>query len=300
MMIKAAIIGYGNIGRAMVEAIEAAPDFKLCGVVRRSVEGHSQHKALADVEIVDNVDALSEKPDVALLCTPTRTMKEMAQMYLEKGIHTVDSFDIHTQIPMLREALDPIAKANGAVSVIAAGWDPGSDSVVRTLLEACAPKGITYTNFGPGMSMGHSVALRAIPGVKDAISVTIPKGSGLHRRMCYVQCEEGYDHGQIESRILEDDYFKHDEVHIQFVDDVESVRDKGHGVHLERKGVSGKTNSQRFSFDMTIDNPALTAQVMVSCARAAMRQAPGCYTMIELPPIDLLPGDRMSHIARLV
>ena len=44
--------------------------------------------------------------------------------------------------------------------------DPGSDSVVRTLLEAIAPKGITYTNFGPGRSMGHSVAVRAIDGVR--------------------------------------------------------------------------------------------------------------------------------------
>ncbi len=299
-MIKAAIIGYGNIGRAMVEAVEAAPDFTLCGVVRRSTQGHPLHKALTNVEIVDDVENLSSRPDVALLCTPTRTMREIAEKYLEKGIHTVDSFDIHAQIPMLRGTLDPIAKAHGAVAVVAAGWDPGSDSVVRTILEACAPKGITYTNFGPGMSMGHSVALRAVPGVKDAVSITIPKGSGLHRRMCYVECEEGYDSRLVERKILEDDYFKHDEVHIQFVESVDSVRDKGHGVHIERKGVSGKTHAQRFSFDMLINNPALTSQVMVACARAATRQVPGCYTMIELPPIDLLPGEREEHIARLV
>ena len=69
---------------------------------------------------------------------------------------------------------------------MAAGWDPGTDSVVRTLLEAMAPKGHTYTNFGPGMSMGHTVAVKAIPGVKDALSMTIPLGTGIHRRMVYV------------------------------------------------------------------------------------------------------------------
>ena len=51
---------------------------------------------------------------------------------------------------------------------------------------------------------------------------------------------------------------------------------------------------------MQINNPALTAQIMVSAARAALRQTPGCYTLIELPPIDLLPGERAEHIARLV
>jgi len=39
---------------------------------------------------------------------------------------------------------------------------------------------------------------------------------------------------------------------------------------------------------------------MVSCARAAMRQKPGCYTMIESPVVDLLPGDRDQWVASLV
>ena len=89
--------------------------------------------------------------------------------------------------------MDETAKAHNAVSIISAGWDPGSDSVVRALLQAIAPKGITYTNFGPGRSMGHSVAVRAIAGVKDALSMTIPVGTGIHRRMVYVELEEGAD-----------------------------------------------------------------------------------------------------------
>ena len=48
---------------------------------------------------------------------------------------------------------------------------------------------------------------------------------------------------------------------------------------------------------MRINNPALTAQVLVCVARAAMRQQPGCYTMVEIPVIDLLPGDREEWIA---
>jgi diaminopimelate dehydrogenase len=51
---------------------------------------------------------------------------------------------------------------------------------------------------------------------------------------------------------------------------------------------------------MSINNPALTAQVLVNVARASLKQQPGCYTMIEVPVIDMLPGDRESIIAHLV
>ena len=51
---------------------------------------------------------------------------------------------------------------------------------------------------------------------------------------------------------------------------------------------------------MRVNNPALTAQILVSTARAATKQAPGAYTMIEIPMIDLLPGDRDELISALV
>ena len=91
----------------------------------------------------------------------------------------------------LRSDLDELGKKHKAASIISAGWDPGSDAVVRCLLKAMAPKGITYTNFGPGMSMGHSVVAKGKKGVKDALSMTIPVGTGIHRRMFYVELEPG-------------------------------------------------------------------------------------------------------------
>ena len=84
------------------------------------------------------------------------------------------------------------------------------------------------------------------------------------------------------------------------VDSVDAVRDMGHGVNLVRKGVSGKTQNQRFEFNMSINNPALTGQVLVNVARASMRLQPGCYTMVEIPVIDMLPGDRDEWIGKLV
>ena len=167
-------------------------------------------------------------------------------------------------------------------------------------MESLAPKGITYTNFGPGRSMGHSVCVRSKAGVKDALSMTIPVGEGIHRRMVYVELEDGANLEEVTKAIKADPYFANDETHVFQVESVDALNDVGHGVNLTRKGVSGKTHNQMFEFNMKINNPALTAQVLVNVARASLRQQPGCYTMIEIPVIDYLPGDRESVISHLV
>lgn len=295
--IRAAIVGYGNIGKYVLEALQTAPDFEIAGIVRRNPENNPVE--LKAYPVVANVSELKEV-DVAILCTPTRSVKAYATEMLSKGIHTVDSFDIHTQITDLHSQLNEIAQKHNRVSIISAGWDPGSDSIVRALLEACAPKGITYTNFGPGMSMGHTVAVKAIEGVKAALSMTIPTGTGIHRRMVYIELQNGYDFHKVAAQIKADPYFASDETHVLQVDSVDALLDMGHGVNLTRKGVSGKTQNQLFEFDMKINNPALTGQILVSAARAAMRQKPGCYTLIEIPVIDMLYGNRQELIRHLV
>jgi diaminopimelate dehydrogenase len=296
--IKVAIVGYGNIGKYALDAIETAPDMECVGVVRRA-GAENRPAELENIPVVKSIKEL-DKVDVAILATPTRKVKEYAKECLALGINTVDSFDIHTQIVDLRRSLDAVAKEHGAVSIISAGWDPGSDSIVRTLMESLAPKGVSYTNFGPGRSMGHSVAVKAIEGVRDALSVTIPVGTGIHRRMVYVELEEGYDFQAVAAAIKADPYFVNDETHVKQVKSVDELNDVGHGVNLVRKGVSGKTHNQMFEFNMKINNPALTSQVLINVARAAMRQRPGAYTMIEIPVIDMLCGDREELIAHLV
>ena len=296
--IRAAVVGYGNIGRYTVEALEAAEDFEIAGVVRRN-GADNKPAELAQYDVVKDIRELKDV-DVAILATPTRSCEEYAKQILPLGINTVDSFDIHTKIVELRRTLDAAAKAGNAVSIISAGWDPGSDSVVRTLMESLAPKGISYTNFGPGRSMGHSVCVRSKAGVKDALSMTIPVGQGIHRRMVYVELEDGANLDEVTAAIKADPYFASDETHVFQVDSVDALNDVGHGVNLVRKGVSGQTHNQLFEFNMKINNPALTAQVLVNAARATMKQQPGAYTMIEIPVIDYLPGDREQIIGHLV
>lgn len=296
-----AVVGYGNIGRYGLEALLEAPDLRPAGVVRRDASDRADIDA--DIPVVEDIAQLDEV-DGALLCVPSRRVAETATPLLEAGIHTVDSYDIHGQ-PLLdlRQSLGNAARTGGkggAVAVIASGWDPGTDSIVRALFETMAPKGITYTNFGPGLSMGHSTVVRGFAGVKDGISITVPAGTGVHRRLVYVELEDGAEFDAVERAVLQDDYFKHDDTRVSQVDDVQSLMDVGHGVHMERKGVAGRTHNQHFSYDMRITNPAVTAQIMVAAMRAALRQRPGAYTMLEIPVVDFLPGPREDLLRRLV
>lgn len=289
--IKVAVVGYGNIGKYSLQAVKAASDMELVGVVRRKESVGKKSPELEGVKVVADINELG-KVDVAILAVPSREIPVTAKALVEKGISTVDSFDIHGKdILDLYKSLDAECKKSGAKAIISAGWDPGTDSLIRTLLLAMAPKGLTYTNFGPGMSMGHSVVARSKQGVKDALSMTIPLGTGVHRRDVYVQLEDGADFKTVENAIKTDSYFSHDDTHVHEVSCVNDLRDMGHGVLLERKGVSGETQNQRFQFTMQINNPALTGQVLASCARAVVKQQPGCYTLPQIAPYDLVNID---------
>ena len=93
--IRAAIVGYGNIGRYVLEALQAAPDFEVAGVIRRNPEDVPAE--LKPYTVADSITKLQDV-DVAILATPTRKVEAYAKEILAMGINTVDSFDIHTGI----------------------------------------------------------------------------------------------------------------------------------------------------------------------------------------------------------
>ena len=132
------------------------------------------------------------------------------------------------------------------------------------------------------------------------MSITIPLGAGLHRRMVYVVIEDGADYNTVSMLIKTDPYFVNDETIVVQVSDLDPISDMGHSSNIKRKGVSGATHNQRFNFDISIDNPAMTAQMMVSAARAVIKRTPGAYTLLHLSPIDLLSGSIEELIRRLV
>jgi len=298
-MIRAAVIGFGNVGKCVYDALISSRDMQFVCVVESPAVKPVPELADRWVTELGGIRGFGGA-DVAILALPSRMCPDAADELLDMGINTADAFDVHQEIWDVKRRLDATAKRRGVSGIISAGWDPGTDSIIRVLFEAMAPNGITYTNFGPGMSMGHTVTVKAMPGVKNALSMTIPAGSGVHRRMVYVELNDGADFNEISGRIKSDPSFVHDETHVIATDDIGALMNMGHSVELTRGGVSGKTHNQLFSYVMKINNPALTGQVLVSAARASVRQPPGCYTLAEIPAIDMLPGEREDLIRRLI
>lgn len=296
---RAAIVGYGNIGKNVLAALQAAPDFEVAGVVRRSSSMQDLPAELQEILVVDHISKLG-RVDVAILCLPTRSIPAQAKEILALGINTVDSYDIHASIWELRQELVPIAQAHQSVAIVSAGWDPGSDSVIRALFEAVYPQATTYTNFGPGMSMGHTVAVKAIPGVKKALSMTIPAGKGKHDREVFIELEDGYLFEEVVQKIKNDAYFVKDKTQVTLVEDVDALINTNHGVHIIRQDETQSDSEYGLEYSMHINNPVLTAQVMVACARATMKAQAGAYTMIEIPVIDMLYGGREELVRKLV
>ena len=70
--IRAAVVGYGNIGKFTLEALEAAPDFEVAGIVRRN-GAENKPAELADYPVVKDIRELKDV-DVAILATPTRSV----------------------------------------------------------------------------------------------------------------------------------------------------------------------------------------------------------------------------------
>lgn len=302
-MIKVGIIGYGNIGKHCLKAVTMSEDMKLVCVIRRNLTNEKiifQNEDINEDIFKTNIDDVKEKPDVMLLCVPTRSVEYYANECLKRGINTIDSFDIHKDIYDLKCRLDELCKNNNAVSVISCGFDPGVDSVIRNIMECCTSSGITYTDFGVGMSMGHSVVAKSKKGVKDAVSLTVPMGYGIHKRIVYVELIKGYELKEVAEEIKKDDYFINEETVVYSTDNINDVKDMGHGVTMKRKGIASGCHNQMFMYDMRINNPAVTAQVMVNCGRASIKLSSGAYTMIEVPPIYYLNGEKEDLIKKLV
>jgi diaminopimelate dehydrogenase len=285
-MKKILIVGLGNVGTAAVRAIQSAPDLEVCGILRR---GAAPAGEFPGVPVVREIAELPEPPDAAVICLPSEYAPDCAARLLSLGIPTADSFDMHDRIPEVKERLGRIAKDNAVAALTAAGWDPGLDSVVRVLMEASFPGGETVTDFGPGISMGHSAAARNCAGVKDALCFTLPLGQGRHRRVLYVVPEEGRTQEEIREAILRSPYFEHGELDILFDESLGRFRRRDHRVKITHTEALANGSTQILVYRMSIENPVLTGNLLCCASRAVLKLSPGCYTLDEVPPRLLLP-----------
>ncbi len=314
---KVGILGYGNLGKGIECAIKQNDDMELVAVfTRRAPESVKILTEGVKVYSVDDIVKMKDEIDVLVLCGGSATdLPEQTPEYA-KYFNVIDSFDTHAKIPEHFENVDKVAKENGHVALISAGWDPGMFSLNRLYANAVLPQGNDYTFWGKGVSQGHSDAIRRVEGVKNGKQYTIPVDSALeavrncenpelttrqkHIRECFVVPEEGADLAKIEETIKNmPNYFADYDTIVHFITEEElNANHSGipHGGFVFRTGVTGWNNEHNhvIEYSLKLDsNPEFTASVIMAYARAINRLqkegVTGCKTVFDIAPAYLSP-----------
>ena len=291
--IRIGIVGYGNLGRGVENALTRCPDMRLVGIFsRRNPASLQPLGANTAVLPLDDIDQFSDKVDVLILCGGSKDDLPEQGPALAARFNTVDSFDTHAKVPEYFTAVDDAARAAQRTAMISIGWDPGMFSINRLFGEALLPDGETYTFWGKGLSQGHSDAIRRIDGVKAGVQYTIPSTDAIekvrsgmrptlttkekHQRECYVVLEDGADAKIVEQAIVTmPDYFADYDTTVNFIDEAtlkQNHQKMPHGGFVIRSGNSSAEQNQVIEFSLKLDsNPEFTASVLVAYARACYR-----------------------------
>lgn len=311
--IRIGICGYGNLGKGVEKAVARNSDMELVAIfTRRNPEEIAKSTTARVISIGEAIEWVDEI-DVMVMCGGSATDLPKQVPTFARLFCTVDSFDTHAKIPEYRKAVNEKAQAGNNVSIISVGWDPGLFSIMRLFAAAILSDSETYTFWGPGVSQGHSDAIRRIKGVKDARQYTIPiseamecvrKGKNpkfsvreMHKRECYVVPEEGADLERIEKTIkYMPNYFADYDTTVHFITQEElDAKHSGlpHGGRVISCGETGDGNKQVIEYFLNLDsNPEFTGSVLVSYARAAYRMKQlgqfGAKTVLDIPPIMLI------------
>lgn len=309
--IRIGIVGYGNIGRGVEQAIKRNEDMELAAVFTRR-DPASVKVATEGAKVVHMDDMLSMKGDVdvMVLCGGSATDLPVMGPEIAANFNTIDSFDTHAKIPEYFANVDKAAKEGNNISIISVGWDPGMFSLNRLYAESILVQGSTYTFWGKGVSQGHSDAIRRIEGVKNAIQYTVPIEAAVdrvrsgsepelttrekHLRECYVVPEEGADLKAIEEAIKTmPNYFDEYDTTVTFITEEELKEQHSsmpHGGFVIRSGETGTEGSKHIiEYSLKLDsNPEFTASVLVCYARAAYRLSKagenGAKTVFDIAP----------------
>jgi len=309
--IKIGIVGYGNLGKGVKKGISNYPDMNLTAIfTRRPVESINITEKEIKILNVDDAQKYKDKIDVMILCGGSATDLPVQGPAFAKMFNTIDSFDTHNKIPEYYEKMNKAASENENTSAISIGWDPGLFSINRTLFEAILPQGKGYTFWGPGVSQGHSDAIRRIKGVKNAIQYTVPINESIdrvrsgdnpdlktdekHLRKCYVVIEKDANQEKIEEQIKNmPDYFADYQTEVNFISEKELQKEHSqmpHGGFVIRSAKTGenKENKQLLEFSLKLDsNPEFTASVLIAYARAVHKLnqegTTGAKTVFDIP-----------------
>ena len=313
--IRIGVVGYGNLGRGVENAVAKNPDMVIAGIyTRRDPAQLTPLFAASPVFAMAELDSHADRIDVLVLCGGSKDDLPVQSPALAAKFCIVDSFDTHARVPEHFAAVDAAAQAANTTALICAGWDPGMFSINRVMGEALLPDGATYTFWGKGLSQGHSDAIRRVPGVAGGVQYTIPVEAAVdgvrsgtrpalttrqkHERHCYVVLADGADAEAVRQAIVTmPHYFDEYDTTVNFITAEELKANHSampHGGFVIRSGNTSATNKQVIEYRLQLDsNPEFTSSVLVAYARAVHRMQQwgmtGAKTVLDVAPGWLSP-----------
>ncbi len=323
-MIKFAVVGYGNLGRACERIAAESKDFELVGIFTRRDPSQMTSPFGTPFFSQDKMADFVGKIDIMALCTGSANdLTDLGKTAI-KYFNTIDSFDTHAKMRQYVIDMDNLAKENNHIALVGIGWDPGVFSLMRVIFDGVLSAGDTTTFWGKGVSQGHSEAIRKIAGVKKGIQYTIPKEDALekarggeiaclttrdkHLRECFIVLADGADAESIKEQIVTmPNYFSDYDTIVNFISDEEFDKNHNsipHGGFVLR---SGEVNDTKHTLEFSLkleSNPNFTASVLMNYAKAAIKMygkgVVGSRTILDIAPIELLDSDRMDTIEHYV
>ena len=308
-MIRLGILGYGNLGKGVENAIKFNKDMELCAIFTRRNPNDVKINSNTPVVSVNDIEQWKDKIDVLIICGGSATDLPVQTPKYAKMFNVIDSFDTHARIPEHFANVDKVAKESGKIAIISLGWDPGMFSLNRLFGNILLPNGKDYTFWGKGVSQGHSDAIRRIKGVKNAKQYTIPVEEALasvrngenpelttrqkHTRECFVVLEEGADAKQVEHEIVTmPNYFRDYDTTVHFISEEELIKNHSgipHGGFVIRSGETSEGTKHVIEYSLKLDsNPEFTSSVLVAYARASYKLnkegQSGCRTIFDIAP----------------
>lgn len=269
MKIPVGVVGYGNLGRSVVENLQNDKTFQLEAVFSR--------RDLPIATSYSDILKFKDKIELLFVCGGSQNELEEQTNFLIKRFNLIESYDNHNRLKSHIQDLDLAAKGHQKIALCSFGWDPGLFSLMRGLFDSLGQN--PYSFWGKGLSQGHTQAIKNIDGVIDGLQFTLPNkdiiakikngesvkvSKDFHKRLCYVVCSKE-KRAEIEHKIKSmPDYFLGYETEVKVVsqeslDKLKSFAHKGQ--------VLTSNNTMNFSLNLP-SNPKFTANVMTTFARA--------------------------------
>ncbi len=311
---RVGILGYGNLGAALAKRIKRTEHELVAIFSRRKIREPNlpiyEREAIPDFK---------NKLHVLIIATSSMTDAMADSTEYLRYFSTVDSLDLHSLIPTHKARLTEIAAAEKRVAICGAGWDPGVLSIIRAISEVAVGAKNVNTFWGIGKSLGHTTAIKGIPGVRDGVQYTVPRRESIalakntdaplsatdrHVRECFIVPEDGVDREKIISQIKNmEGYFLGYETYVNFISEEEFLINHRKELHRGEVVATRIEGGEKTALDFTLEtpsNPILTADIMLSYVTAAEKLIKnrlfGAYTPLDIPMSYLLGEEKCNSI----